>query len=259
MVTLLGSIDYNADRLSQPATALRIDTEGSECESPVHQHRKGQLVVALHGGVTCEVPGGLWMVPPQCGVWIPGGMPHSNRTTANARLCFLFVEPGAAQLPTECATLALTPLIREMILHLADASQEYPEDSHTARLVEVLLSELTLMPTEKLHLPVSDHARLRQIASALTQQPDDRSTVAEWGERFAMSERTLARLVLNETGMTFGRWRRQLHLIIALQRLASGATVQRVSEDLGYDSVSAFITMFKKALGKSPARYFSDK
>ena len=146
-----------------------------------------------------------------------------------------------------------------MILHLADASQEYPPDSHTARLVQVLLSELTLMPTEQLHLPVSDHVRLRQIASALTQQPDDRSTVAEWGERFAMSERTLARLVLNETGMTFGRWRRQLHLIIALQRLASGATVQRVSEDLGYDSVSAFITMFKKALGKSPARYFSDK
>ena len=156
--------------------ALRIDTEGSECESPVHLHRKGQLVVALHGGVTCEVPGGLWMVPPQCGVWIPGGMPHSNRTTANARLCFLFVEPGAAQLPTECATLALTPLIREMILHLADASQEYPPDSHTARLVQVLLSELTLMPTEQLHLPVSDHVRLRQIASALT----NRMIAARW-------------------------------------------------------------------------------
>ena len=181
MVTLLGSIDYNADRLSQPAVALRIDTAGSESESPIHVHRKGQLVVALHGGVTCEVPGGLWMVPPQCGVWIPGGMPHSNRATANARLCFLFVEPGAASLPKECATLALTPLIREMILHLSDLSQYYPPDGHTAKLVDVLLGELVLMPTEQLHLPVSDHARLRQIASALTQHPDDRSTVAERG------------------------------------------------------------------------------
>lgn len=33
--------------------------------------------------------------------------------------------------------------------------------------------------------------------------------------------------------LSFGRWRRQLHLVIALRELASGATVQRVSSDLG--------------------------
>jgi AraC family transcriptional regulator, regulator of nimT len=67
------------------------------------------------------------------------------------------------------------------------------------------------------------------------------------------------RLVVAETGMTFSRWRQQLHIIIALQRLSAGDSVQSVSEALGYESVSAFITMFKKALGKSPARYFSDR
>jgi AraC-like DNA-binding protein len=35
--------------------------------------------------------------------------------------------------------------------------------------------------------------------------------------------------------------------------------VQRVSQDLGYDSVSAFITMFKKTLGKPPARYMAQR
>ena len=71
--------------------------------------------------------------------------------------------------------------------------------------------------------------------------------------------RTLARLVKNETGMTFGRWRQQLHIVIALQRLSAGARVQQVAEELGYESVTAFITMFKKALGKPPARYFADR
>ncbi|MEW9839205.1 MULTISPECIES: AraC family transcriptional regulator [Pseudomonas] len=33
--------------------------------------------------------------------------------------------------------------------------------------------------------------------------------------------------------------------------------MQRVAGILGYDSVNAFITMFKKALGKSPTQYFS--
>ena len=83
--------------------------------------------------------------------------------------------------------------------------------------------------------------------------------MAEWAKRIAMSERTLARLIVTETGMTFGRWRQQLHIIIALQRLSSGHSVQTVSQDLGYESVSAFITMFKKALGKSPGRYLAER
>jgi len=33
------------------------------------------------------------------------------------------------------------------------------------------------------------------------------------------------------------------------------STVQRVSADLGYESISAFITTVKKALGASPAKY----
>jgi len=89
--------------------------------------------------------------------------------------------------------------------------------------------------------------------------PNDRSTVAQWASRYAMSERTLTRLIKKKTGMSFGRWRTQLHIIIAIQRLSSHYTVQQVSEELGYESVSAFITMFKKKLGESPKRYVNKK
>jgi AraC-like DNA-binding protein len=64
-------------------------------------------------------------------------------------------------------------------------------------------------------------------------------------------------LIKNATGISFGRWRQQLHLMIALSHLAEGQSVQHVAGALGYDSVSAFITMFRKALGKSPTQYFS--
>ncbi len=43
-----------------------------------------------------------------------------------------------------------------------------------------------------------------------------------------------------------------------MRQLSSGQTVQRVADQLGYDSVTAFITMFKKAIGKPPARYFAE-
>ena len=251
--------NFDPDATDSPAVALRVDTSENESELPVHQHRKGQLVLALRGGVTCEVPGALWMVPPQCGVWIPSGVPHSNRATANARIALLFVEPEVATLPNECCTLSITPLVREMIQHLAGLPQRYEADSHTARFVTVLLDEVARMPVEHLHLPMSRDPKLRQIAEALTKDPADRSTLAQWAARLAMSERSLARLIVKETGLTFGRWRQQFHLIIALQQLSAGMSVQRVSGDLGYESTTAFITMFKKSLGKPPGQYFIER
>ncbi|TIL78669.1 MAG: helix-turn-helix transcriptional regulator, partial [Mesorhizobium sp.] len=41
----------------------------------------------------------------------------------------------------------------------------------------------------------------------------------------------------------------------ALPRLADGEPITRVALDLGYDSVPAFITMFKRMLGTSPRGY----
>ena len=248
-------LNFDVDDVLAPAIAVRVDVTETRAEVPAHWHRKGQLVFALGGGVTCRVPSGWWMVPPHCGVWIPGGMEHSNIATANARIFFVYIEPGAADLPDRCCTFSISPLLRELIIELSDSVQE--DAARDELLTRVLLTELPRMPVQQLHLPISAEPRLRRIAEALAQDPADRSTLAEWANRVALSESSLARLVVKETGLSFGRWRQQLHLIVAIRELASGASVQQVSADLGYDSVTAFITMFKKALGKPPAKYLS--
>lgn len=60
-------------------------------------------------------------------------------------------------------------------------------------------------------------------------------------------------------GMSFGRWRRQLHVVLALRRLSAGETVQSVALDLGYESASSFVTMFRKMVGKPPSRYLFER
>lgn len=247
-------LDFDVDDVLAPAIAVRVDVTETKAEVPAHWHRKGQLVFALGGGVTCRVPSGLWMVPPHCGVWVPSKMEHSNIATANARIFFVYIEPGAADLPDRCCTLSISPLLRELIIELSDCA---PDEPRGDRLAGMLLAELPLMPVQHLHLPISAEPRLRRITEALAGDPADRSTLAEWASRVALSESSLARLVVKETGLSFGRWRQQLHLIVAIRELASGASVQQVSGDLGYGSVTAFITMFKKALGKPPAKYLS--
>ncbi len=161
---------FDPDALGQPALALQLEARHNDTEVPVHRHRKGQLVVACRGGITCTVPDGLWMVPAGFGVWIPGGIAHSNRVTANGKVCFLFVEPGAARLPSDCCTLALSPLVLELILHLSAQPQDYPHDGPLARLAGVLLELLEQAPTEQLYLPLPDNRGLRRIADLAVRQ-----------------------------------------------------------------------------------------
>ncbi|MEC7536809.1 MAG: helix-turn-helix domain-containing protein, partial [Pseudomonadota bacterium] len=50
-------------------------------------------------------------------------------------------------------------------------------------------------------------------------------------------------------------WRQQLRLQKALELLAEGRPVTSVAIDLGYESPSAFIAMFRRTLGAPPTQY----
>ncbi len=83
-----------------------------------------------------------------CGVG-PGTAFHSNRATPGAQVCFLFIEPGAAPMPDRCCTLKISPLVRELILTLAERGGELLAAPATARLVQVLFDELPRQPQEQ--------------------------------------------------------------------------------------------------------------
>ncbi len=80
---------YEPDRHHEAAVAFCIHAGTDELTSPVHQHRKGQLILALHGAITCTVENALWMVPPQYAVWIPGGVNIAikRQLTLNSVFC----------------------------------------------------------------------------------------------------------------------------------------------------------------------------
>ncbi|HEY0296049.1 MAG TPA: helix-turn-helix transcriptional regulator [Bordetella sp.] len=248
-------VAFDPDVLDGAAVALRVEATRASHDLPMHSHRRGQLVMATHGSVRCDVADGFWTIPPRCALWIPAGHPHRSQVSAKGRIIFLYIAPGSISLPDACCTLLITPLVEELIRHLAAQKQDYDPSSPTARLVDVLLEQLQEMPTTRLHLPVPKNPRLAKIADALFTDPANRNTVAQWAASVALTERTLARLIHAELGMSFGRWRQQLHIIVALQQLAEGTAVQSVSQQLGYESVSAFITMFKKMMGHPPGHY----
>ncbi|WP_245986312.1 helix-turn-helix transcriptional regulator [Azospirillum thermophilum] len=95
------------------------------------------------------------------------------------------------------------------------------------------------------------------LCRALLDDPARDETLEDWAERAGASGRTLARLFLKETGLTFGAWRQQARLAEAVARLALGEPVARVALAAGYDSASAFTAMFRRTLGATPRDYFA--
>ena len=254
------TVSRDIDSVSRPVVALSATSVAKDWEHACHRHRKAQLIYSARGILTCEIEDGVWIVPPQCAIWIPGEVVHSARGAGETECYCLFVEPDAApDLPKTCCTISVSPLLRELLLKAAGVPELYALGGREDRLVTVLLDELVAAPVEDLHLPMPRDPRLRRLAEMMLADPTDKTSKADWATRIGMSERSMSRLLLHEIGMSFGRWRRQLHVILALQRLTKGDSVQTVALELGYENASGFVTMFRKAVGKPPARYLSDR
>jgi AraC-like DNA-binding protein len=249
------------DDVPRPVVSFGVAmAEVSRFELEPHRHRKGQIILVEQGALSCEVEGGLWIVPPRSAVWIPGGALHAIKVTGALRGYGAFVEPVVdTRQHRGCCAVSVTPLLRELLARSATLPALYVEGGSETRLMNVLLDELAVAEVADLHLPMPTDARLRTMVDLMMAAPADRGSMEIWARRVGLSERTLARLISRETGMSFGRWRQQLSVMLAVKWLAGGASIQQVAADLGYESTPSFVTMFRKALGTSPGRYMAER
>jgi AraC-like DNA-binding protein len=222
-----------------------------------HFHPRAQLLYARSGVMTVETSDGSWVVPPQRALWVPARIVHQVRASGRLEMRSLYIEPAALpSMPAVCGVVTVTPLLRELILAASQLPALYPLGGRAERIMTLILEEIRELGTAPLHLPEPADPRLKRIAAALHAAPSDGRSLAQWGRAVGASARTLARLFQAETGMGFAQWRQQARLLAALPLLGGGAAVTSVALDLGYDSPSAFVAMFKRALGTTPGRYF---
>ncbi|SPA47581.1 AraC family transcriptional regulator [Cupriavidus taiwanensis] len=244
------------DRSPLPVTAMAADYLPGHVTQR-HQHPHAQLIHAVHGVMVVATAEGQWIVPPTRGMWMPGGTTHWIRMVGRVQMRTAYIRPDAApDLPQRCTVLGISPLLRELILAAVEIALPYAPDTRDARLMRLLLDEVMLVPSLPLHLPRPADASLRQICEAIAEAPDTALTLADWGMRLGLDPKTIQRRFARETGMTFGQWRQQARLLAALEKLAAGSKVVDVALDLGYDSPSAFATMFRRQFGVPPSAFF---
>jgi AraC-like DNA-binding protein len=254
-----GLDDRLEDRLDipRPLVALAFNYPDGR-RTPLHRHRRSQLIQAIAGVMTVTTEDGLWVIPPGRGVWVPAGLHHRVTASGELKMRTLYLDPACATgLPERCCAVSVPPLLRELILYAVAMPALYPSRGPEARIVRVIMDFLNHeLKEDLLALPIPKDGRLKRIFLAMSEEPDDNRTLEAWGRKVGATGRTLARLFKSETGMSFHVWRQQLRILEALKGLAQGESVTSAAIRTGYDSPSAFISMFRRALGKTPGDYF---
>jgi AraC-like DNA-binding protein len=224
-----------------------------------HSHPQAQLIYAIRGVVSVTTDDGTWVVPPSRAVWVPAGIEHNTKSHSAVRFRALLVDSAKAEgLPIVCTAMEVTPLLRELILRLAELA-EAPEREDLSRAVtQLLLLELSILPVEPLSLPAPRNAQLVRLCEQISDHPARSVSLMEAARALHMSRASFMRLFQRETGMSFMRWRQQARLLHALSLLADEHSILNVALACGYDSPSAFSAMFRRSLGKSPSEYFAN-
>ncbi|MEM8687376.1 MAG: AraC family transcriptional regulator, partial [Pseudomonadota bacterium] len=210
-------------------------------------------VHAAKGVMRVAADGSYWVIPPGRGLWVPASVPHGFVCVTDVAVRTVYLTGGLEELPTMSEVWQISNLMREVIIRLAGGA-DGPEKAH---LVALLMHEINRTETLPLHITHPTDRRAARIANAIIEDPSNSSPLEAWSAQAGASPRTLKRLFVAETGLTFGQWRRQVRLIAALERLALGEPVTGVALAVGYESTSAFIEMFREQLGTTPGRYFS--
>ena len=221
-----------------------------------HTHVWGQLIYGTSGVMCVSAADKVWFVPPSSAVWLPPKQNHSINILGDVAMRTLYLAPAiSTTLAEEVIALEVSPLLREVILHIHDLNRLAESNIGHDRLAGVLVDLLADAPIGQLCLPVPVDSRAVAAARWMQQNPAELVALGTIAKQHGCSLRTLQRLFTRETGLSLDAWRQKARLIYAVTQLSNGKNVTEAALLCGYDSVSAFIAAFKKLFGLTPGRF----
>jgi len=227
---------------------------------PQHAHDWHQLAYAVDGTLTVSLDRQTLVVSPDQAVWLPTGVSHAVGSLLGAEFRSLWIANEAGgSLPSSPTVLAVSPLLKALIVEAADIDGKRLADGYPDRIAAMILDQLGRAPKLASALPLPKDRRLLALCETLYLDPSDEKTAEQWAKQFGMSSRTLTRRFEAELGMTLRSWKRKLRLFRAIELLGGGLSVTATAMELGYGSASAFVFAFRSELGCSPHAYMSQR
>ncbi|HTA40054.1 MAG TPA: helix-turn-helix transcriptional regulator [Candidatus Acidoferrales bacterium] len=238
--------------------SFRVELSGGSTIDP-HHHDWHQLVYASYGALEVTTPANTWLVPSRRAVWVPADARHSILVLGRTLVETIYVAAAFERdVPRECTAINVSDLLRALVIDIARIGTLDETQPQHRRLAGVLLDLVRSAAQLDLQVPMPADDRALAVARMVLDDPANKETLAALARRAASSERTMARVFVQETGMTFARWRAAARFVRAVRDLASGTPIGEVAGEVGYESPSAFISAFKRAFGVTPGRFLND-
>ncbi|MGD9592190.1 MAG: helix-turn-helix domain-containing protein [Candidatus Berkiella sp.] len=237
---------------STPISVLIFDRRVSTI-SDSHQHKEGQLFLITDGLLILDTPFGRQTLPAKRAGWIPPNCIHSAKSIGPIKAISLYFNVKTASLlPTTPCVFTPNPLLQEIIIRFSNTSNKSSTTASQKHLLALMKEELKSIQTEPLFLPMPHNLKLEKMALQFIKNPNIEKSLEQWALSVNMSKRSFTRHFRQETGMSFAKWCQQACIAHALQLLQKKRPVSDIAFELGYESVSAFIKVFKQFVGQTP-------
>jgi len=219
----------------------------------LHQHEDGQFFILLRGAAAFITADGERVMTADRPCWVPPNANHGVSSRGNVAGISVFVPVElCANLPDHICILKGSDFIVQLANRMLQVNDDVSRRQH---LWMVLADELRTAERDDFYLPSPQDTRLRELTELLAHNPSDSRGLEDWAHAINMSQRSLVRKFRSETGMSFVEWRQRARILLAIKLLGEGESVTQVALHVGYDSLSAFIAVFRQLTGVAPSQY----
>ncbi len=135
-----------------------------------------QLFLVESGALKVSLPSGLWTLRPQDAMWMPAFIFYQLEADTEVALYAVSFPRRfcAAHFPAEARMTCVSPLLRELVRHLAKAPADYDEAGHFGRVSSLIPKALDWQPVPCIPVPHLENAQLQRLQQALQADPSDR-------------------------------------------------------------------------------------
>jgi AraC-like DNA-binding protein len=221
----------------------------------VHHHQQAQVLLTTQGVLMVTTQSGCWIVPSNYALWIPAEIQHRTRTLGAVSIKSVYLGERTISLGSDCVVLEITPLTKALMITASQIDGNKLPDRRNELVFSLLLDELSRAKIGSVFLPLPNKGPLHDLCHRLVTARTLDWGLAECATHLDVNVKTIQRWFASELGITYGKWRTQARLLVALEELALGRSILNVALDAGYSNPSAFSAMFRREFGIAPTAF----
>lgn len=146
-----------------------------------HAHDWHQLIYVTAGVAVVTPRAGAWLAPPSWAVWVAAGERHAIRFFGRSSLRTLYVSPTTPAVPAPgCASLAVSPLLRELVVRTAELGMLDARVETEAALAALLVAELGRDGPPPFALPQPTSETMRRAARLIVASRAETGAMEGW-------------------------------------------------------------------------------